>query len=133
MDDRIAKFVKDLALEKGVSHDVIIGVQHDLSVVFPVDYVEFIQESSGAEGVVGDSYLVLWSIEDLGPKNIAYRVKEFAPGLLIFGSDGAGEAYAFTIGAKQTEIVNVPFIGMGIEDPTFMGNTFTEFLESLHA
>jgi hypothetical protein len=47
---------------------------------------------NGGEGSVGDTYVILWRIEELIEMSKAYDVAEYAPGLFLFGSDGGGEA-----------------------------------------
>jgi hypothetical protein len=64
----------------------------------PTDYLRFLRQANGGEGFVGkEVYLVLWRVEELAGMNAAYHVAEFAPGLLIFGSDGGDEAFAFDL------------------------------------
>jgi hypothetical protein len=43
-----------------------------------------------------------------------YAIREFAEGLVIFGSDSGGTAYAFDTRYEETTIVEVPFIGMDL-------------------
>jgi|SRR5579859_1648716 len=96
----------------------------------PNDYLEFMQESNGAEGILGNNYLVLWRIEDLINSNKDYNVDQYAPGFFIFGSNGGGTAYAMD---KQTHVVVAfEFVGMLVTDsPTILGSSFTNFLERL--
>ena len=89
-------------------------------------------ESNGAEGFIGSSYLVIWPIEQIIVLNQAYRVSEFNPGLVYFGSDGGGEAYAFDIRTKEMPIVEFPFESIHIEDAELCGKTFYEFLQNLY-
>ena len=51
-------------------------------------------------------------------------VSEFAPGLILFGSDGGGEAYAFDVREAVPIIVEVPFIGMGGDEAKRCGASF---------
>ena len=91
-------------------------------------------ESNGAEGGVGKhAYLALWRIEDIIPRNEGYAVSEFAPGLILFGSDGGGEAYAFDVREAVPIIVEVPFIGMGGDEAKRCGASFLSLLQYLHA
>jgi hypothetical protein len=53
----------------------------------PTDYVAFIGKVNGAEGPLGGAYLRLWSIEEIDELNREYSVDEFAPGILLFGTD----------------------------------------------
>ena len=96
----------------------------------PTDYVSFMLQSDGAEGPVGkNGYLNLWKIGELIELNQAYRAEEFAPGLLLFGSDGGDEAFAFDTRVSGLPIVETPFVGMSLEDAIPLASTFTELLE----
>src|SRR5262245_52553644 len=90
--DQITKLTANLHLNSGASKDLVKEIQSKLGNSLPKEYVDFMTQSNGAEGNVGNSYLVLWPLEEIGPLNEAYEVDEYAPGLLLFGSDGGGEA-----------------------------------------
>lgn len=97
---------------------------------FPPDYIEFMHQSDGAEGPIGNErYLVLWPTKDILELNEQYHVNDFAPHLLVFGSDGGGEAFAFDRRTKPATIVRVPFIGL--DEAVIYGNRFDEFLTKL--
>ena len=97
----------------------------------PSDYREFLQRSNGGEGFVGPAYLILWRVEELQRLNLAYEVAEYAPGLVLFGSDGGGEAFAFDTRSTGTPIVSVPFVGMDLEEARPIATSFKAFLEAL--
>lgn len=56
--------------------------------------------------------------------NEAYNVKEFIADIIIFGSDGGEEAYAFDISGQQLQIVKLPFIGMGYVEKEKLADKF---------
>ena len=113
------------------SRKAVEGVGLALGVTFPSDYIDFMVDSNGAEGRIGDSgYLAIWSIEDLVSLNEAYSVEEFAPGLVLFGSDGGDTGYAFQ--SNTVRIVEVPFIGMDLSEAKVIGSGFVQFLRYLH-
>ena len=94
--------------------------------------MKFILTSNGGEGWVGEnSYLSLWKIDEIVSLNEAYEVSEFAPGLILFGSDGGLNAYAFD-SRNESNIVEVPFIGMDLMEVKNCGRNFVEFLKYLH-
>jgi cell wall assembly regulator SMI1 len=133
MEKRIAALVSELELNEGATPGLIEEVEAQLSVTLPTDYREFMAESNGVEGGVGaHSYLVLWQLEEIIPLNEAYAVREFAPGLILFGSDGGGEAYAFDARKASPTIVAVPFIGMSVEEARPLGASLLELLWYLH-
>jgi hypothetical protein len=118
------------------SVEVVRSVERATGVVFPADYVDFMTESNGAEGPIGNSaaYLSLWPIEKIVPLNADYRAAEFWPGLVLFGSDGGGEAYGFMADALNPDrcrVVDVPFIGRWPEDAIEHGHSLLDLLRSL--
>jgi hypothetical protein len=107
--------------------------QAKLSFLLPADYVQFLQKMNGGEGSLGgNAYVALWRVEELGDRNADYEVAEFSPGLFLFGSNGAGEAFAFDTRSDQFRIVAVPFIGMDdLRDAIVIATNFRAFLEVL--
>ena len=51
--------------------DLVRAVERSVGVRFPDDYVDFMAESNGAEGPLGDwlAYLDLWPIEEIESRN----------------------------------------------------------------
>ncbi len=101
------------------------------SVRLPDDYKQFLKRANGGEGFVGHAYVILWSVEQLRELNNAYQVDEYGPGLLLFGSDGGGEAFAFDTRTTPHNIVAVPFVGMELDEALPIAPNFGEFLEEL--
>ena len=56
---------------------------------------------------------------------------DFAPGLFLFGTDGAGEAFAFDMRSNEQPIVCVPFIPLDLREAQVFAATFEGFLEVL--
>ncbi len=106
-------------------------VEDHFGCVFPEDYKTFLQLNNGGEGFVGEQYLILWRVEEIIGLNREYEVAEYAPGLILFGSNGGGEAFAFDIRDKQIKIVVVPFIGMCIENVLFVAFDFNDFITQI--
>ena len=98
------------------------------NVNLPNDYKEFLQFTNGLEGETTDSYLVLWSAEELVELNQAYHANEFVSNIIIIGSDGAEEAFAFD--TTNMNVVRLPFIGMGYIPNEELSDTFSDFLSS---
>ena len=96
---------------------------------FPDDYIAFMKRRNGGEGFVGEnSYLMLWNIENIHEYNREYEVANYCPNLILFGSSGGGEAYAFDKRVFPWCVVEVPFIGMDYSLCNKLGNSFEEFL-----
>jgi hypothetical protein len=103
-----------------------------LGVVLPKEYIEFLLHANGGEGVIGDNaYLVLWRVEDLPEINAGYQVQIYAPGFVMFGSDGGGEAFAFDMRSQVKGIVMLPFVGMAVDEIQHVAHNFWHFLEQL--
>ena len=109
----------------------IARCQARLQFPLPSDYVQFLQRMNGGEGFIGQHYLVAWRIENLLDWNEGYRVEESALGLLLFGSDGAGEAFAFDARASPPPVVVVPFI-LDLRDAVPLAPNFASFLQFLY-
>jgi hypothetical protein len=120
-----------LEVNPPIDSNKVKKVESVLGVTFPDDYVEFITYTNGAEGSIGENYLVLWVIDEIVELNEGYSVNEFAKGLVLFGSDGGDTAFAFDTRTNEMRIVTVPFIGMGLDEITTISNTFNGFLEYL--
>lgn len=132
MNYRLSQLINGLSLNPPTTEKTINEVEEELDIKFPCEYVDLMTITNGGEGKIGDtSYIAIWQIENIIQYNEGYAVEEFAPGLLIFGSDGGDTAYAFDTRDKSMHIVEVPFIGMDIEEIIYRGNNFIEFLEYL--
>ncbi|HAK74204.1 MAG TPA: SMI1/KNR4 family protein [Sporomusaceae bacterium] len=126
------RYVAKMDLNSPGTENRIEEVQMGLGIRFPIEYINFMLNSNGAEGFVSESYLAIWPLEKLISLNEEYAVKEFTPELVYFGSDGGGLAYAFDISRPIISIVEFPFESIRIEDAKFCGNTFIEFLDCLY-
>ncbi len=116
----------------GKSFTNIKAVGKALGIRFPADYLQFMQKYNGGEGVIANSYIALWSAENIAELNEAYAVTEFAPGLILFGSDGGDLAYAFDTRRESIRVVAVPFIGMDLKTINDCADSFIGFLEYLN-
>lgn len=132
MDEQIKALLSQFELNEPVTENNIKKVEELLSINFPKEYYDFLLISNGGEGAIGQSYLVLWKIEDLIELNDAYGVEEFAPGLLIIGSDGGDTAYCIDIRSDIKPFVQVPFIGMDLSEVQGCSNDFKGFLSFLN-
>jgi hypothetical protein len=88
----------------------------------PDAYLSFLMAHDGAEGAVGR----LAPAAEVGWGQELHPALDHLHGLVIFGSDGGGEAFGFDTGAN---VVVIPWIG-GREDAILQG-TFSEFLVRL--
>lgn len=115
----------------GASEEVVQSAIASLPVELPGDYFDFMRRSNGAEGSLAGTYLQLWPLETLVRRNALYAVDEFAPGLVLIGSDGGGTAYALMRTPEGVVFVEVPFIGMALDAVRVRGDSFAEFVEGI--
>ncbi|WP_071460608.1 SMI1/KNR4 family protein [Bacillus massilinigeriensis] len=132
MDEKIKTLLSQFELNEPASENIIKKVEELLSINFPQEYYDFLLFSNGGEGAIGQSYLVMWKIEDLIELNEAYGVEEFAPGLLIIGSNGGDTAYCIDMKRTIKPFVQVPFIGMDLSEVQDCSNDFNGFLSFLN-
>lgn len=97
----------------------------------PSDYCEFLRQSNGAEGFIGDNYLIVFPVEEVESINQAASIERYAPGLTIFASDGGGKSYAFDRRKKPIVVVEFYDMDIGDEEPMFLADSFTSFLARL--
>ena len=129
MHSWINEMTKNLKKRQGASEEAISSLKC-MCERLPEEYIEFLRTSNGAEGFIGNGYLSMWSAEDVVSLNQKYRVQEFAPGLLLFASDGGGTGYGFDCRTSNAlPIVDVTFVGLSFDESIPRGNTFGEFLE----
>ena len=125
------ELLKDGVLNPPASESAIRGAASALGISLPADYVDFLRKHNGGEGFAGNNSVVLFKAEELKPFNDAYEIKEYAPGLILFGSNGGGEGYAFDTRNGSMSVVRVPFIGMELRYAKPIGKTFTDMLHQL--
>lgn len=123
--------LKDAVLNPPASEEAIRTAAAALGIALPADYVDFLRRHNGGEGFAGEHCVVLFKAEELKPFNDGYEVDEYAPGLVLFGSNGGGEGYAFDTRDGAMSVVRVPFIGMELRYATPIGESFTDMLVRL--
>lgn len=131
MNEKIYDYLQDFERNEPITEATIKKLEAEINFTLPVDYFTYMLDSNGGEGSIGESYLNLWKIEDLKELNEAYGVQDFAPGLLIIGSDGGDTAYCIDTRFENKLFVSVPFIGMDLSEVRECGKNLKEFLEYL--
>ena len=133
MADDLRQILARLKCSSGASDASIRESEAQLSFNFPADYIVFLKLTNGGEGFIGQECAIFWKVEDLAQANADYQVHEYAAGLLIFGSDGGGEAYGFDTRREPWSVVRMPFVGMNWDQAISIGDSFNEFLERLQS
>ena len=118
-------------LRGGAPESTIADAEAKLRWALPNDYKELLRNANGGEGFIGENYLILWAAEELAQFNKEYQVQDYAPGLILFGSDGGGEGFAFDTRSSPAPIVQVPFIGMELNYARPVAASFDQFLVKL--
>ena len=131
MDSNIARLIMGMKLNPPATKEKLEEAEVKLGITFPTQYREFMLCTNGAEGPIGEySYLAIWQVENIAQYNEGYKVNDFNPGLVYFGSDGGGMAFAFDNRTKETPIITIPFESINHEWLELCGYTFIEFLQS---
>lgn len=117
----------------GAEKQVALCACQILNVNPPSDYLTALEFTNGGEGFIRYSYFRMYSTTELLVLNDAYRVEKFAPRLIIFGSNGGGEAFGFDAREDLIEIIQIPFIPMDFRCAQPLGKNFMEFLSILEA
>lgn len=127
MDQRLENFTSN----PSATGNHIVEAETHFGCAFPTQYRHFMTHHDGGEGFIGGQYLILWRASELVEFNREYEAEKYAPGLLLFGSNGGGEAFAFDTRDNSMRIVMVPFIGMSLKDATPVAESFENFLSYL--
>ena len=131
MDGEFKKYITELGLNKPASLNTIEEVEKSLGIKFPSDYVDFMLFTNGCEGSIGESYIVMWPIEEIVQNNEDFEVEEYVPGLILFGSNGSGEAFGFDMRTEKPSYIMVPFL-LEAEAVISQGSTINAFFERLY-
>jgi hypothetical protein len=108
--------------------ELIEAAEAGLGMQIPRDLSEFLVARGPGEGFVGaGGYLRITPPEDWPSRHTILEAPINWPGLLIFGSDGSGELFAFD---KDTQLY-VEVDAIGDPDRRPMGRSFVEFVTRL--
>src|SRR5688572_13371141 len=132
METHLESLLRNMRPRPGALESEIMEIESALGVQLPPDYVEFLRASNGAEGGIGHSHVVLFSLERVKSISKTYDLPRYSPGLVPFGDDGAMMVYGFDMRQNTPTIIEVDYVCIGIEEDTRVHNmTFVKFLEYL--
>jgi hypothetical protein len=94
----------ELTLAAPANTDDLARLRRELGAQLPPDYLAFLEAHDGAEGAVGE----LSPAADVGRAEELYPKLGHLAGLVVFGSDGGLEAFAF---GPDGQVLVVPWIG----------------------
>jgi hypothetical protein len=112
----------ELTLAAPADRGQVERLRHDFGPQVPDDYLALLTAHDGAKGAIG----VVAPAAEVGRADDLYPELDHLHGLVIFGSDGGLEAFAFD---QTGAVVVIPWIG-GPEDAIPQGS-FAEFLPRL--
>lgn len=98
------------------------------NVILPEQYIEFMRKHNGGEGDIGETWFVLFPLEELQEINDDYEIEEFLPGHIIIGSNGGGELYGID---KDGNYFNVPAL-IDEDDVSLLGTDIESFPERVN-
>jgi len=113
------------------SEEDVQTAEDGLGMQLPADHRTFLLKHDGGEGFVGKHYLILWKAAELVKFNEGYEVETYAPGFIMFGSTGGGDGFAFDTRTSPYRVMQVPFIGMSLEDGFHVADSFDELLQRM--
>jgi cell wall assembly regulator SMI1 len=127
----IENILADFSGHPGATEQFLQAAEKDSGIRLPDDYRNFLIRLNGGEGFIGKHYLILWKAEELHQFNRDYQVSEYAPGFFMFGSTGGGDGFAFDTRSTPYRVMQIPFIGMSVDDAFFVADSFTRLLERM--
>lgn len=107
--------------------------KEDLDAVagLPQDLREFLAAHDGGRGKVGTRPLVLWSAEEIARESESQEVSLATAGLLLFGTDGGAEGYAYLPRAKQGGYGRIPLLAAGVHEFEGLAESLNDLLAAL--
>lgn len=108
MVETLAETAIRLRRGAGASPDGLDRLRRLFDRPLPADYESLLRVADGIEGLLTpNAYISIWPSQDVKSLNDSYAIHEFAPGLILFGTDGGGMGYAFDL-KNDMRIVEVP-------------------------
>jgi cell wall assembly regulator SMI1 len=131
MSASLDELLADFLGAEGTDESTLDLVEQTLKKTLPKDYRNFLLTFNGGEVEFGTHRIALWKAEELEQFNREHQVDEYAPGLLLFGSNGGGEGFAFDTRSSKYPVVQVPFIGMDFDSALVVADSFTHLLNRM--
>ncbi len=130
MDQNVNHLTRHFQRNKVLDLDSIQEIIKAINCKIPLEYLEFMKETNGGEGIIGEGkYVRFWAFEELLPANNDYNISEFAPDLFMIGSDGGGNGFGFR--KYDGVFIEVSFIEISTENAEERGKDFVSFLSFL--
>jgi hypothetical protein len=131
MTDQWEDILSDFMASPPALADEIRAAEAGFAKPLPAGYKSFLLRRDGGEGFIGNHYLILWRASELLKFNERYEVDTYAPGFLMFGSTGGGDGFAFDTRTSPYRVLQVPFVGMSLDDGFHVADSFNELLQRM--
>jgi hypothetical protein len=123
--------IATLHRQPGASDEVLRKLLAHTKGKLPTQYVQLLHLANGVSGLMEKGFLQVWPAEDVLSLNKQYAVDEFAPGIFLFGSNGGTTGYGFDLRKTNTPVIEVPFVGMSLDEVKVRAGSIEEFLTQL--
>ena len=110
--------------------EMIKQTERILSTKLPKDYVDFLLQTNGYEGQLGQSYSIFTPVDKIEEFTQLYGT-QFFPWIIFIGTDGGGDMYVIDKRTNPLQFGLLPFISSD-EDFIPLGDTFEEFIKHLY-
>ena len=132
MREIIKILIKECDKVEPVTLEQIRRFETEHKLQLPLYYISFLQEVNGLTGFICESYVNLWALQELHSNNVGYEALEYAPNIVLIGSDGGGNAYGIDFDSDYA-IVELPFVGMSRENAEIIADSIESLIEFLAA
>lgn len=133
MTEQLEQLLHGVTLEQpGASVEEIDELEEELGVKLPGDLRWLLAEADGGSGTLGGKRpLVLWGAEQIADEAEAQEVSLATPGLVLFGTDGGAEGYAYLPRLQQGRFGRISLLAAGAHEFESLGDTLRELLEAV--
>ena len=124
------KYFAEFSHNEPATGEALQKIENHFGFPLPNDYREFLCALNGGEGFIGESYAVLWKAEDVVRFNEGYEARDFSDSVMLIGSNGASEAFAYD--NKDRVYIMIPFL---FEEAAIIrqGTSFHDLLDRLYS
>jgi SMI1 / KNR4 family (SUKH-1) len=130
--EEVIEMLNKCTANDGASGSEIASLERWATTELPKPYLDLLRRTNGVEGfVTDDAYLIIWAVGQVPELNEAYSVAEFAPGLILIGTNGGDTGYALDLRRSPCSIMEVPLVGMSLDEAREVGTDFEDFLRQL--
>jgi len=97
----------------------------------PHDLRAFLEKHDGGRGKLGSRPVTLWSAEQIAREQEVQEVSLATPGLLLFGTDGGAEGYAYLSRLQRARYGRISLLAAGAHEFESLGDSLEELFTAL--